>query len=110
MISRGQSMRVRSGKVWTALALVLGLCFCGEASAATRWKDTFWLPEGVSSYAKDIDTLFYGILILTVAVFIATEACLVIFMVKYRKKEGEKSFYTHGNHKLEMIWTITPAI
>src|SRR5436190_1027671 len=103
-------MRVRSGKLMTALALLLGLCFCGGAQAADRWKDSLWLPEGVSSYSKDIDALFYGILILTTAVFIATEGCLLIFMVKYRKREGEKSFYTHGNHKLEMIWTITPAI
>jgi len=90
------------------LALIVGFCWCGGASAADYWmKDTGWLPEGVSSYSTDIDALFYFILGLTGLVFIGTEGALLVFMVKYRKKEGEKSFYTHGNHKLEMIWTIT---
>ncbi|HLX62544.1 MAG TPA: cytochrome c oxidase subunit II [Planctomycetota bacterium] len=92
------------------LALLIGLCCCSGAGAADYWKDTHWLPEGVSSYSKDIDALFYFILVLTGVVFVGTEGALVFFLVKYRKKEGEKSYYTHGNHKLEMIWTIAPAV
>ncbi len=97
-------------KKWIA-TLVLGVALgvCSAASAKDSWERP-WLPEGVSSYSKDIDSLFYFILGLTTFVFICTEGALIVFLVKYRKKEGEKSFYTHGNHKLEMIWTITPAV
>lgn len=104
-------MIFRFKKLFATLALAAALCACTTASAAERWKvDGFWLPEGVSSYSKDIDNLFYFVLVLTGFVFIATEGCLIVFLVKYRKQEGQKSFYSHGNHTLEMIWTITPAI
>lgn len=95
-----------------ALIVVLGLG-CGlTASAAERhfWEG-WWLPEGVCSYDNEIDTLFYGILALTGFVFVATEAVLLVFIFKYRRKEeGQKSYYTHGNHIIEMIWTVTPAV
>jgi cytochrome c oxidase subunit 2 len=103
-------MMFRFRKALTALAIVMALCACAGAPAAERWESWWKLPEGVCSYDKDIDTLFYGILALTGVVFLGTELCLLVFIIKYRRKEGEKSFYTHGNHKLEMIWTITPAI
>jgi len=89
---------------------VLGLACCVNASAADRFWEGSWLPEGVCSYDNEIDNLFYGILVLTVGVFILTEAVLLIFIIKYRRKEGQKSYYTHGNHLIEMIWTITPAL
>ena len=103
-------MRSRFRQLLSFGAIVSGLFLCTGAHAADRWKGSYWLPEGVSSYSSDIDSLFYFILILTGVVFLATEGALLVFLVKYRKKEGEKSYYTHGNHKLEMIWTITPAI
>ena len=98
-------------KHWlTILALALGMGLSSSALAAPPFWEKCWLPEGVCTYDKDIDALFYGILILTGFVFLVTEVVLLAFMVMYRKKEGQKSYYTHGNHKLEMIWTITPAV
>ena len=81
---------------------------CGASFGSV---DSYWhLPEGVCSYAKDIDALFNFIVVLTGVVFVGTEALLILFIIKYRHREGQKAFYSHGSHKLEMIWTITPAI
>jgi cytochrome c oxidase subunit 2 len=70
-----------------------------------------WLmPETVSTFGPAIDSLYYVILWITGIVFFATEITLVYFLVKYRHKEGRKAEYIVGNHKAEVIWTITPFV
>ncbi len=101
------SSRIR--KAVTALGVLLSLVLSTSACARERFWEGSWLPEGVCSYDAEIDMLFYGILVLTTVVFIVTEAVLLVFIIKYRRKEGQKSYYTHGNHLIEMIWTVTPA-
>jgi cytochrome c oxidase subunit 2 len=97
---------------WFAVAMVLVCVACPAlAEEGRKWNpEGLWgLPEGASSYAKDIDGLFYGILWLTGIVFVVTEGLLLIFILKFRAKAGAKSVYTHGNHKLEMTWTLATA-
>lgn len=103
-------MKARLMKWLCMLLPVLGMALCSGVSAGERYWEGWWLPEGVCSYDNEIDSLFYGILILTTAVFVLTEAVLLVFIIKYRRKEGQKSYYTHGNHLIEMIWTVTPAL
>ena len=69
-----------------------------------------WLPEVASTYGPKIDYLFYVILYLTGGSFILTEAVLFYFAFKYRHREGQRSYYTHGNHKVEVVWTVVPAV
>ena len=104
---------VKAALVLTVLALAASAssAWCADMpSNPEKYLGMPWLPEGVSTYAKDIDALWDFIFYLTGAVFIITEGLLIVFLIKYRKREGAKSIYTHGNHTLEMIWTITPAI
>ncbi|MEX2528742.1 MAG: cytochrome c oxidase subunit II [Gemmatimonadota bacterium] len=68
------------------------------------------LPQGVSTYAADIDRLYYIILFITGVVFVLTEALLVYFLVRYRKREGRRAAYIHGSTKAEVIWTVVPFI
>ncbi len=49
------------------------------------------------------------IFIALTAVFL-TNALLFIFTYKYIKKPGVKAFYFPHNNKLEMVWTIVPAV
>lgn len=98
---------------WFAVAAVIG-CMAFPAMAdqpARQWNpEGLWgLPEPASSYAESIDKLFYGILYLTGIVFVITESLLLVFVLKYRAKSGAKSVYTHGNHKVEMTWTLVTA-
>jgi len=89
-------------------ALVLSV---SVAAAEKKWPiEGYWLPEQASTYAAKIDDLFNGILYLTGFVFVVTELLLVFFLIKYRRQEGRKAVYSHGNHKLEMIWTLIPAL
>jgi cytochrome c oxidase subunit II len=85
---------------------VLGASFALFAVAPfTGW----WLPENVASYGGEVDLLFYVILILTGFFFVLTEVILVWAMYKYVGRPGAKSSYSHGNQKLELLWTLVPA-
>ncbi len=70
-----------------------------------------WLmPETVSTYGPAIDQMYYVILWITGIVFFATEITIVVFLVKYRHKEGRKAEYIHGSNKAEVIWTAIPFV
>src|SRR6266704_3653477 len=68
-----------------------------------------WLPEDVSTYGQEIDSLFYLIYYITAATFILVTVLMIVFLVKYREQPGRRAIYTHGNTTLEIIWTIIPA-
>jgi heme/copper-type cytochrome/quinol oxidase subunit 2 len=71
----------------------------------------WWLPPNRSTHGGDIDTLFNVIFWITMITFVLVEAVLIVFMIKYRHRPGvQKAHFTHGNTRLEMTWTITPAI
>jgi cytochrome c oxidase subunit II len=97
-------------KRYAAMLLALMLTV-SVAAAEKKWAiEGYWLPEQASTYAAKIDDLFNGILYLTGFVFVVTELLLVFFLIKYRRQEGRRAVYSHGNHKLEMIWTLIPAL
>lgn len=68
-----------------------------------------WLPEDVSTFGQEIDSLFYLIYYITAATFILVTVLMIVFLIMYRQKEGRRATYTHGNTTLEIIWTIIPA-
>jgi len=73
--------------------------------------DEFWrLPDTISTFGADIDRLFHAIVIITGIVFVLVEVTLVVFLVKYRHREGRRSEYSHGNTKLEIGWTSATAL
>ena len=68
------------------------------------------LPPGASTYAGDIDRIYYLILIITGIAFVVVEAGLIWFLFKYRARPGRVAHYTHGSLKAEVIWTAIPAV
>ncbi len=94
-------------------ALLFGVCNLAMLllciiSPSLGW----WLPslENADSYGSSADALFYFILYATGFFFVLTELLLCYFLWKYRYSSEAKSVYTHGHHRLEMIWTIVPAV
>jgi cytochrome c oxidase subunit 2 len=68
------------------------------------------LPSSASTFAGDIDFLYYVILVVTGIAFVVVEAGLVLFMIKYRARPGRKAQYIEGSTKAEIIWTAIPAV
>jgi cytochrome c oxidase subunit II len=68
------------------------------------------LPPGASTFATEIDRIYYIILVITGIAFVVVEAGLLWFIIKYRGKPGRRATYTHGSMRAEVIWTAVPAI
>lgn len=68
------------------------------------------LPPSASTFAADIDFLYYVILVITGIAFVIVEAGLVWFLIRYRARPGRKAHYTQGSVKAEVIWTAVPAV
>ena len=71
--------------------------------------DNYNLPIA-SEHAVITENLFWITMWITVAVFIITQIFLFGFGFKYRYKESNKAHYYPHNNKLEMIWTLVPAV
>ena len=69
-----------------------------------------WLPAAASTFAADLDSIFYVILVITGIIFVGVWFTLVFFVIKYRGREGRRAAYIQGNNKAELIWTLTPAV
>lgn len=70
------------------------------------WDMLKWLPDNVSTYGGEIDHLFYVIYYITGGSFLLVAAAMVTFLIVYRRREGRRARYTHGNTVLEITWTI----
>jgi len=68
------------------------------------------LPSSASTFAGDIDFLYYLILVITGIAFVVVEAGIVLFVIKYRARPGRKAEYIEGSTKAEIIWTAIPAV
>ena len=80
-----------------------------EVPAEVRDTNLYWAPEVATAGGKKIDSLLNFIFYLTAAVFVLTQAVYIYYLVKYRKRPGVKAHYSHGNNKLEIIWTAIPT-
>jgi cytochrome c oxidase subunit 2 len=91
----------------TPLLVLVFAAIPALAGALPKW---LTLPEGVSSYSARVDGLFYLILWITGIIFVIVELLLLLFLFRYRHREGRRATYTHGNNRVEVIWTIVPAV
>jgi cytochrome c oxidase subunit 2 len=87
-------------------AVLLGAFLLTALAPMFGW----WIPRSVSSYSGQVDTLYYWILGVTAFFFVLTEVILVYNMVRFVHEPGRKSQFTHGNHRLEMLWTVVPGV
>lgn len=93
-----------------ATLLFLALLVLGVWTFTDAGNQGVWLPPVRSSYGGEIDQLFYLIMWMVGFFFVLTEAILVYCIFVYSRKRDTKSTFTHGNHKLEMVWTAIPAV
>jgi heme/copper-type cytochrome/quinol oxidase subunit 2 len=95
------------------LVLLAGLCLAGPVRAAdvgSGWA-SWWLPPVRSAHGPEIDSLFTLIFWITMVVFVGVELTLLVFCIKYRHRpDRAKAHFTHGNTRLEMAWTLAPAV
>jgi len=85
------------------------LLFGGLIAQMAGW-GKFLLPVSASEHGDKIDNLFWVTMYLILFVFFLTHTFLFAFIFKYYKKKDQKALWFPHNNKLEMAWTIIPAI
>jgi cytochrome c oxidase subunit 2 len=86
------------------IAGLVGVWYCNE-----RLKGKI-LGPAASTQGDRIDTMIWITLAITGIVFIITQIALFWFAYKYQEKEGQKPYYFPHDNRLEVIWTVIPAI
>ncbi len=69
-----------------------------------------FLPESASEHGHLIDLNFDLALIFTGIVFVATQILLFYFAYRFRYRKDRKAYFYPENNKLEVAWTVIPAI
>lgn len=68
-------------------------------------------PQGSASVeGENIDFMFKLTTLVTGIVFVITQIALFWFSFKYQESDNRKAFFYPHNNKLEVIWTVIPAI
>ncbi|MBX3275099.1 MAG: c-type cytochrome [Sandaracinaceae bacterium] len=76
----------------------------------TGYDATIQLPEGASTLAPHVDSLYYDIYWISVAFFVAIVGCMVWFAYRFRRKKGVKSKPPGHHTALELFWTFSPLL
>jgi cytochrome c oxidase subunit 2 len=72
---------------------------------------SFWMPPQVSTVAHHTDWLFNFILAISVFFFVLIVALMVVFIIRYRRREGQGAEVSpHHNMALEVTWTVIPIL
>jgi len=93
--------------------LVLGLVALALAFAACAPNATQDSLDPAGPYAEKTKTLFEWVFWLgAVPVFVLVEGAIVLILIKYRHRKGQDRMppQIHGNTRLEVGWTILPAV
>jgi cytochrome c oxidase subunit II len=68
-------------------------------------------PEQASTFAHDVDSLYFFVLAVTAFFSLLVAALVVIFGIKYRRRHaGEVGAPIEGNLALELMWSIIPSL
>ena len=103
--SRKQSNKINAFLMLVFLVLgLIGVYYCNEELKGKI------LGEPASDHGVLIDRMLYITIALTGIVFVVTQILLFWFAYKYQESDKRKAFYYPHNNKLELIWTVIPAI
>lgn len=87
--------------------LIIGLIGVYYCNVKLRGKI---LGDSASVQGVDIDRMMWITFALTGVVFVITQVALFWFAYKYQQSDKRKAYYYPHNNKLELIWTVIPAI
>lgn len=88
---------------------LLPTLWAGAARAADE--GTFWMPPAASTFAKDVDFVFYYIYFIDVACFVVMMAAMIYFAIKYKQRgPNDTTPNIKGSHALEIGWSVLPGV
>jgi len=112
---KGERETLRDNSKWNGiLSLVFMVVFLvGVIYSAWDYRALmlgFGPHVSASAHGSSLDDLFLITLFLTGIVFVLTHIALFWFAYKYRWKEGRKAKFIAHDNRLEIWWTVIPAV
>lgn len=95
---------------WRLPAALVGMALVMAGCASDAPQDTL-KPEG--PVARQIDNLFVPVFLVAAVIFVIVQGAIVYIMWRYRRRPETADVVpkqTHGNTRLEIGWTILPAV
>jgi cytochrome c oxidase subunit 2 len=92
--------------------ILLALCIVALTLGAvwTFVSGHWWFIPAISEHGPAIDKQFKNTAYVVAFAFISSQLALAYAIFRYGRKGNERSKYTHGNNKLEALWTVITAI
>ncbi len=91
---------ILAATIWL-IAVVTAVAFAGR-----YW----WFPPSAAAHGEILDGQFNVTLIVTGVVFVVAQLALGYLVLRYKARPGAKATHTHGDNRLEVIWTIATAV
>lgn len=108
--SEGEEGPGKSNSVNGILFIVFGVVGLIAFVWSYLHAEQYFLPEASSVHGRRTDDLFWFSMGLLTIPFILVNGVLFFFAWKYQYKKNQKASFYPENHRLELIWTIVPAI
>ena len=100
----------KSNKV-NGILLLLFLVIGGAAFAWSymKYKADILIPIA-SEHGVWIDDMFWMTMIILIIVFVITQVLLFWYSYKYQHQDDKRAYFFPHNNRLEIFWTVIPAI
>lgn len=89
--------------IFMIVGILLFFWYSNEAS-------NHYLPRAVSDHGIRTDRMFWVTMAILCFAFIVTNIFLFYFAFKYQHSDDRKAYFYPDNSKLELVWTVIPAI
>lgn len=74
------------------------------------WDEMIMVQDAASEHGQRIDSLFWVTMAVAVFVTLVTNTLLFYYAWKYRTEPGKKALFYPHNNRLELLWTVVPAV
>jgi cytochrome c oxidase subunit 2 len=88
------------------IAGLIGVYYCNKM----LYPDTLLAHPSPSVQGESVDSMIWVTTVITGIVFFITQILLFYFSYKYQESDKRKTFFYPHNNKLELIWTVVPAL
>ena len=68
------------------------------------------VPQSVTEQGRAIQDLYNLFLYIAAVVFVVVSGLVIWSVIRYRRRDDELPKQTHGNNRLELLWTLIPTV
>lgn len=112
---RGEKeMELNSNRRQGFYLFIFMIAFLVISSVSAYYYKNYFLGYGpnqaASAHGDSLDSLFSVTLFFTGIVFFATQILLFYYAYRYKAQKGTKAAFISHDNKLEIVWTVIPAV